>query len=70
MPVSSAKVTQVLYLLMTSNISIDSNLTESPEIASLDLQKLKTWTKPTLRVIEFKVTAGGSGGTGDSYKPS
>jgi hypothetical protein len=55
---------------MTSNISIDSNLTESPEIASLDLQKLKTWTKPTLRVIEFKVTAGGSGGAGDSYKTS
>jgi len=70
MPVSSAKVTQDLYLPMTSNISIDSNLTESPEIASLDLQKLKTWTKPTFRVIEFKVTAGGVGGNGDSYKPS
>jgi hypothetical protein len=56
--------------MMTSNVSINSNRNESPEIASLHLQKLKTWTKPALREIEFKITAGGVGPGSDSFKPS
>jgi hypothetical protein len=56
--------------MMIPNVSINSNRNESPEIASLHLQKLKTWTKPELREIEFKITAGGVGPNSDSYKHS
>jgi hypothetical protein len=53
---------------VTKNLSVYSNLIQSAEIVSHNLQERKAWIKPALREIEFKITAGGVGSKIDGDK--
>jgi hypothetical protein len=55
---------------VTQTASIYSNLIQSPELVSFDLQERKAWIKPEIREIDFSATAAGGNRTNDGFSPS